>query len=348
MNAIALEPLASAVQRNCHISDARHGGEYHMCTFLMKMREYFRWEKGLPYGQRLVKDEVGNWLADREALWESLENEDYQPLEIGGERVDPFDAEGVNLRLEPFGLVYSAGLGRNAKPHFFLGHLEKRRELGAYSVLVSDREYARDLGAPPAMNQGRVICLRRESLRRMLWEKLESWRWSRPSNPLGRAFACYDFENDLDGALDAMTEKETDAALLHEIGEFRAGRILGDQWNELLLEVSASPAELMARAVRDHLADCLVTLPALLDDGEEASIHFYLGNFTHMRQEIFPALERAYEDWMVSGSTESLHEIAQQGAEHWRQLALDLLDSRGKTPVATIERISGLVKANYL
>ena len=43
--------LAETVQRNCDISDARHAGEYGLCTFLLKMREYYRWENELPFGR---------------------------------------------------------------------------------------------------------------------------------------------------------------------------------------------------------------------------------------------------------------------------------------------------------
>jgi hypothetical protein len=37
-----LPQLTNAVQRNCDISDARHAGDYRICTFLLKMREYYR------------------------------------------------------------------------------------------------------------------------------------------------------------------------------------------------------------------------------------------------------------------------------------------------------------------
>ena len=60
------------MQRNCDIADAQHGGDYTLCVYLMKMREYFRWEAGLPFNARLPKDEVGEWLTAREGLWESL------------------------------------------------------------------------------------------------------------------------------------------------------------------------------------------------------------------------------------------------------------------------------------
>jgi hypothetical protein len=218
-----LATLTDAVQYNCDVSDARHGGDYSLCVYLMKMREYFRWEQKLPYGARLGKDAVGDWLAAREERWEDLEDADLRPLSINGHEFDPFDAEAINRRLGDDGLVYSSGYGHRAKPHFFLGRLEQRVSRGGYTVYVAAGEYARDLTAPPAMTLGNSIFLRRESLRRMLWEKLESWRWNRPDNALGRAFACYDFDGDLEGSLDAMTDREIDNALLHEQGEVRGG-----------------------------------------------------------------------------------------------------------------------------
>ena len=48
-----IEEVVRRVQRNCDISDANHGGNFTMCTYLMKMREYFRWEKGLAFTDRL-------------------------------------------------------------------------------------------------------------------------------------------------------------------------------------------------------------------------------------------------------------------------------------------------------
>ncbi|WP_419615842.1 hypothetical protein, partial [Thiolapillus sp.] len=31
----SLEKIRSQVQHNCHIADARHGGDYTMCTYLL-------------------------------------------------------------------------------------------------------------------------------------------------------------------------------------------------------------------------------------------------------------------------------------------------------------------------
>ncbi|SDW37264.1 Sfum_1244 family protein [Thiocapsa roseopersicina] len=321
----AISVLAEAVQYNCHVSDARHGADDSLCIYLMKMREYFRWEKHLPYGASLEREQVGEWLQAREQLWEELEEAEMRPIEIDGQRYDPFDAEAINSRLAPLGLVYSGGLGNRAKPHFVLGALEQRRSSDGYSVFVVADEYARDLTAPPAMTLGRTIFVRRESLQRYLWEKLEGWRWHRPDNALGRAFACYDFEGALEASLDAMTEREIKTLLLHEQGEYAAGQRLGEDWNAMLMTLANTPAELMARAVRDHLADCLVTLPALAEAGEPASLHFHIGTLTGMRLHLFPALNDAYASWLETDSTDALAQLADQGRAHWEQVAEEML-----------------------
>ena len=84
-----IRDLVRSVQTNCHISDARHGADYSLCVYLMKMREYYRWEQGLPYGAILGKDKVGDWLAAREQLWENLEEAEFE--DVAG-RVDMGEA----------------------------------------------------------------------------------------------------------------------------------------------------------------------------------------------------------------------------------------------------------------
>ncbi|WP_462321178.1 Sfum_1244 family protein [Halochromatium sp.] len=353
MQQYQVQTLAETVQRNCHISDARHGGDYSLCIYLMKMREYYRWEKHLPLGAALEKDAVGEWLAAREELWDELVDAELSPVEIAGERFDPFDADAINARLAPEGLVYSSGLGNQAKPHFFLADLERCAQNGDCSVYVSAEEHARDLTAPPAMSLGKTIFLRRESLRRMLWEKLESWRWSRPDNALGRAFACYAFDSDFDAALNAMTDREIDNTLLHEQGEHRAGLLLGDvAWGEMLLDLAQTPAELMARAVRDHLADCLVTLPQLLERidtaAQPAALHFYVGNLTNMRKSIFPSLAEAYESWRQDADLSGLRELAELGRDHWHDLGAAMLELYRQQGAEAAGPIRELVSARHL
>ena len=343
-----LSDLTGTVQYNCNISDARHGTDFSLCIYLMKMREYYRWEKRLPFGVALDRGSVGDWLQAREELWERLEEEELKPVEVDGRVYDPFDADGINERLRPAGLVYSGGLGNQAKPHFVLGDLQSHREAGAYSVYVVAEEHARDLAAPPAMTLGHNIFLRRESLRRMLWEKLESWRWNRPDNALGRAFAHYDFESALDLSLDSMVDREINVVLLHEQGEHEAGVRLGEGWSRMLMDLIHTPAELMARAVRDHLADCLTTLPELARGGDDASLHFYVGNLTHMRKDLFPGLEQAYDSWRHSGDTNTILAIAARGREHWERLAMSMLEQHAQSGPDAADAIRELVESNRI
>lgn len=321
-----MQDLIAAVQRNCDIADARHGSEYGMCTYLLKMRELYRWVQGLPLGAKLSRNAVGDWLTEREQKLEQLEGADFEEIGVAGEAFDPFDAEAINAVLQQRGLVYSAGLVNGARPSFFLAELERVQAAdNGFRLRVSGRELARCLNAPPAMTRGGTIFLRRESLRRYLWEKYESWLWNRPANAMSRALAHYPFETALDDALDQMTSAEMTAIEAHERGEYDAGLDLGEAWESMVLDVSMTPAELVARAVRDHLADCTHTLPALVAQGREASLHFFIANLGAMRKQLFPALQTAYRNWLDGGDAAVFVELAERGAEHWRKLAMQLL-----------------------
>ena len=319
-------PTLRAVRTNCHISDAQHAADYTLCVYLLKMREYYRWENNIPFNTSLPHPDLTDWLPRREAHWDTLEGRPFEKVPVRDSHFDPFDAETINNILNRLGHVYSSGYGRNMKPVFFLGALEQRREHEGYTVVVSGQEYARDLAAPPAMSIGKTIYIRRESLRRMLWEKIEEWRWNTPANAMQKALACYDFDSAPEQSLEAMTDTELQSVMLHEIGEVRAGAILGDEWEVLLAALSPSKAEIMVRAVRDHLADALSTLPALLQDPQPASLHFYMANMTNMRKELFPKLVSAYEIWTITGNTRELEQLVDRSALHWQALSMKILE----------------------
>lgn len=343
-----LNHLAHTVQRNCHISDALYASNYSLCIYLLKMREYYRWEHRLPFSDPLHKQQVGDWLSQREQLWEQIAESEYEPILVDGEQIDPFDTARINQALNAKGLIYSGGLGNHCHPHFFLGKLHQRHQQDDYQILISSTEHARDLTAPPAMSLGKTIFIRRESLRRMIWERLEEWRWNRHEGAMSRALEHYDFDHQLQESLEAMTEVEADTLLLHEIGEIEAGKLLGEAWHEMLASLPHSRAELMARAVRDHLADGLSTLPALLEQPNDAPLHFYFGNFKGMRKEIFPGLAQAYERWLESGQREPLQKLTETGCKQWRDLAQQLLILFQQHGTRCTQHIEPLVEQNRL
>jgi len=320
-----LPELAEAVQRNCDISDARYAGDYGMCTFLLKMREYYRWEHELPLTRALPRAEVGDWLSAREAHWSAIEEEEFRPLPLARGVLDPLAAEAANRELLPRGLVYGAGYGRFGKPVFFLGALLRVEEREGCRVILSSCEYARELAAPPAMLRGRTIHVRLESVRRYLWEKIEEWQWRKTDNRMALALAGYDFVADPEAALARMAENETESMILHELGEARAGELLGGAWQEMIAAVARTGAETQARAVRDLLADCLSTLPTLVSRENVPALHFHFATFDAPRRERFPQALEAYDEFLRSGSLAPLGRVAREGAERFLAEARALL-----------------------
>lgn len=317
--------LVHQVQENCHIADASHAGNYTLCIYLLKMREFYRWEQGLGFSASLEKEAIGDWLRQREDLWNQLEQQELGTLSINAQQYSAWDIDEINEQIQSQNLIYSAGIGAMGRPHFFLGELERREQAGDYTLHVVGKEHARDLPSPPAMSQGKNIYLRRESLRRVLWERIESWNWNQPKNAMARALSYYDLKHDLDNALDSITDKEMDSVLQHEIGEVHAGELLGEAWEEMLANLPRSRMEFIARAIRDLLADHLTTLPYIIDNEDVIALHFYMANHSGMREVLAPGLKQRYQDWVNDQDFQRLATQLENDKEYWLQQAQVLL-----------------------
>lgn len=333
--------LVEAVQHNCDVADARHATDLTLCTYLLEMREFYRWEHGIALSMQPLSADVGAWLSRREALWDSLQGRDFQALPVEGRRFEPFAVAAINQVLLPHRLVYSAGVGRFGRVQFHLGDLMRQECRGKVQVLVGGREYARDLGAAPAALLEATIYIRQESFQRWLWEKFEAWAVRKPDDALGATLTAYGFDGDAQVALERMRDAETETLILHELGEFEAGRRLGGGWQEMRAGLASRRVELLLRALRDNLADCLVTLPALKERQATASIHFWFATFEGVRRQLFPRLSTAYTAWR-DGEQRSLRDAVAAGRDHWQCLcerALALYDERGADAGAGIEQL---------
>lgn len=334
-----LNRLVEDVRTNCHIADARHARDMTMCNYLLGMRELYRWERGIPLAQSVPRDALGAWLSEREAHWERLEHSAFNALSLGGRHHDPFDIGAINAALEPHGLVYGAGYGRFGAPHFFLGDLLKRENRNGLTIFVAGSELARDLHAAPAAMREGAIFLRQDALRRWLWEKMEIWGVRKAEGALKSAIECYGFDDDAEAALDRMAVRETETLILHEIGECMAEPLLGPDWAAMLASFTERRAEILARAVRDNLADCLSTLPVLLERDDRCALHFYFANFDGMRSALFPSLMEAYRVWRESDCADALHDTVRTGRTHWHDTAARLLLVRRSRPQDAERRI---------
>ena len=312
-----IKDLVNTVQHNCHIADARHAGDYTLCVYLLKMREMYRWEQGIGFQKMLTTDDVGDWLTEREGLWDDVEDQEYKDLIIDNKNYEPFKNGLINKLLDENKLVYNAGLGVRCRPHFFIAELEEQIQNDDFTVYISGKEYARDMAAPAAMAQENKVFIRRESLSRVIWEILDDARVTGLDNPLTRAMSFYDFEDNIAEALEQMTEAEIEYVIEHEIGEVKAGKLLGDGWNDMVTNLQRTHAEIMLRAIRDHLADSITTLPTLLKNNSKASLHFYFGNMTAMRKHLAPSLVDAYTHWHENDDLSQIQTLVNKSQGHW-------------------------------
>lgn len=317
--------LLQAVQTNCHIADAAHAAEQSLCIYLLQLREFYRWERDLAPLQPPPRAELGAWIAQREALWDSLRGQPWRPLPLAGAWLDPFDVAAVNAVLAPQGLVYGAGYTAPGRASFFLGALESSTQQDGVRVCVSTREYARCLSAPPAAWQDGTIYLRRDALQRWLWEKYEAWTLRRPAGAFWRALQAHGYATIGAQAIERMAQAQADTLLLHERGEAELAARLGPDWQALRQGLRERRTELLARAARDLWADCLLTLPTLLARGDAAALHFWFGNFEGLRAEQAPQLQRAYEAWCADGDDAPLRQAVHEGAAHGQAVCEQLL-----------------------
>ena len=266
--------LVEAVQTNCHIADARHAADLTLCIYLLQMREFHRWERGLPFGAALARDAVGAWIAEREALWSALEDRPFVPA---ARAARPAGAPGPLRRRRDQRLscarwacstapAWSGGApgllpGRTARPRHARGPAGPQRRA---------RTGARPDGAAGGAGSRRRR-RRRSCCGASRW-RAGAGRSSRPgrcAGPTGSAFEAavqaYGLDHDFEAALPRWLDEQGEVLVLHELGEVRAGRWLDPAWAAMRLALPTRRADLYARAVRDHLADFGVTLPTLLD-----------------------------------------------------------------------------------
>ena len=339
--------LIRAVQANCHIADARHAQDLGLCAFLLQMREFHRWERGLPLDAPLERTKVGAWIARREAHWRKLEGCDFVrlPVRRGGPDADPFDVDAVNPTIEPHGLVYGAGWAGARRPSFFVAALHERRRIEAegLSVMVCGRELARGLFAPPAALCGDTIVLRRESMARWLWEKFEVFGLKRTEGPFKAVARAYGLERDFLAGLPRLIDEQGETLVLHEIGEHRVGARLGAAWVRMRVELADGRIDLLLGALRDHLADLGTTLPTLLERDDDVSIHFWFAGYDGLRRQLFPGLRDAYRAWCEGDGGAALRHLCAKGERHFETLAAQVLERHREGGPAAAARIDALL-----
>jgi len=326
MERAELARLVDTVQRNCELADALHAREKSLCTYLLGMREYFRWSEQLPLGATPDKASLSRWIANRERVWDELREQagvSFACLPFD-EAIDPFDEAGANRQLAGHGLVYGAGIGLFGAPLFFLATRQSEQMRDGARVIVADREFARGVVAAPATSRDRTILIRLDALRRWLWTRAEAAQRNSHERTFIAAIGEYGVADGAAAAVERMARGEVETLVLHELGELRAGELLGEAWEEMLAEISDRRAELTLRAIRDLLADCLVTLPELLAREANASLRFWFATLDGIRRELAPELADAYCAESNRIDTAALERAVPAARDDWLAAALEL------------------------
>lgn len=313
-----LDRLIEQIKYNCNVSDARFWGYYSICGLLLRMRGLYRHERGLMPWEKIPSDDISSWIGERERLWRDLEDKDFQPIDINGKGLGPFEIEAINRVLNERGLVYGGGYSTFGKPAFFLARLQEKRQLYDYTVYYAEKELCRDLSTSIAMLQGICIFMRKEPLELILYEKVEEMRSRRFKGLLDRAFSLYGIGKDFPEKLTlyekikVISEDISDIFIYHEIGEAIEDRY-GIQWQD----VSDRWLELHLRGIKDLLADTsnYGPLELIIKRKDERLLLFYLLFLDGIRKAFFPEIMNAFQSFLDSGEWNLIRKARDKGYE---------------------------------
>ncbi len=330
-----LEHLKEQVMFNCHISDGKFGGVFSLCGFLLRMRDYYKWEKGLNPWDEPDYNDLLQWIEHKESLWDKTAKEEFRPLILGNENFDPFDVDGINSRLEPSGLLYGAGYVTGMKPSFFLATTSATKSISNISIHILNKEMARDIFTSPAMRQGNHIITRPWAMAALLWDLILE---KRPSTLEALKFSLAQFDLDVDEirrspknlgkSLWQMSRDESETWVYHELGEAIQEEFNLEIWQEIVASHSNTIVERTARAVKDLLADTHEggLFAHIIKHRKKSSLGLYLCFASPISRAFFPEINQAFNLIKSGQNWNTLEKTRQKGFLKASHLAHRLIE----------------------
>ncbi len=299
---IAIEDITAQVLENCDIADSQHAGLFSICGLALRLRDLYKWEKGLDPWIEKDSAEILDWIGDKEQHWDELTEKDFKDITILGNKYDPFDTGGINDLLEPNGFFYGAGYARGLKPTFFLATVENKKEVNGYPVYIFGRELARDLMTLPALSQDNSILIRQESAKLFLWDQIF---YIKKSGRRALTFALEHFglrkqrPEDLHNHLARIVASETETYIYHELGELLDTGFDRNIWRKVIAMFPQTPIEFLARTVKDLLADTSDYGPLryIIQHRKTTSLAFYVAFIESLTKELFPEIIDAFGEF---------------------------------------------------
>lgn len=302
---IDLYGIRDQVLQNCDISDAKHAGLFSVCGLALRLRDLFKWENKLEPWVEKDAAEVLEWIGKKESLWETLNQQDYRRLLIQGRSYDPFDTREINRVLSPHGVFYGAGYGRSLKPTFLLSRVKSKKTIHGTQVVVLAEELARDLFTVPAFVQDDCIGVRTQTAKNFLWDRICYVNKS-GKRALTVALKTYGLDlNRLDEVkphLETIAADESEIYARHEVGEIQDTVFQSEIWREIIAAYPHSPVELLARGIRDLLADTHAhgTLSYIIRHRRTSSLAFYVAFMEGLPRKLFGGLVEAFDGFLLS------------------------------------------------
>jgi len=320
---------------NCHVSDGKYGGVFSLCGFLLRMRDYFKWEKNLDPWDEPDYADLLSWVESREKLWEKTAVKEFKPLVLGDKSFDPFDVDELNLRIAPAGLFYGAGYATGMKPTFFLATAPTFKTINKMHVHILDKELARDLFTSPAMRQGNHIIVRPWTMAALLWDLILE---KKPSTleALKYSLAQYDLDLDklqdlpqgLSNALWKISMEQSETWIYHELGEAFQQEFNLEIWQEIIASHANTIVEKAARVVKDLLADTHEQglLAHIIEHRKKSSLGLYLCFASPILKGFFPEIIRSFKRIKSGREWSLLEQTRLTGYSKAKDLAGKLMD----------------------
>ncbi|MBW2623890.1 MAG: hypothetical protein JRD68_13365, partial [Deltaproteobacteria bacterium] len=212
------------------------------------------------------------------------------------------------------------------KPTFVLAQLKEEKEIYGYPVYILGRELARDLFTVPALTQDGLIIVREEAAKLYIWDQIFYVKNScRPALHFALENYGIDPENleEVRLALPRIAAAETEVYIYHEAGELLDTGFDRDLWREIIAAFPHSLIELLARSIKDLLADTCQygRLAFIIRERKAPSLGFFAAFLSGLAREFFPEIQQAFSEFRESGDWGVVETAQVSGYQRAREYA---------------------------
>lgn len=334
-----MDELQSRIKYNCNVSDSKFWGYFSLCSMISRLKELYLHEHDFFPWQRVENRQVLDWIDEREQLWESLEEKEFDDIKINNESIEPFESNAVNEHLFPEGYIYDAGIGLLQKPTFFLAEIHKAESINGFQVRHVGRELVRDMAPTMATHRNGVITIRREVMLSFIHYKYEALKFQKNNHLLHRAFNDHGLldvdrtSKQFETGMNSLRDFLVPLILSHELGEAHSYADLGstgDDWLDMLQNSKNKVVEMTLRAIKDFWADTSPggSLSFIVENRDASYLTFYLALMDDIRKKVFADYRTRLSEALLATEVNwsQVDDIRQEGYEKSKKILNDFLD----------------------